>query len=110
MTNKQDILSAFAQRTESVETRGGTTVTIRSMSVADRIVMYRLMQTGDDDRRFHAIIFLLSVCTPAGERIFDESDLADIEKMEFGPVDRVVSAAMELSGIGASARDDYEKK
>lgn len=90
-------------------------VVVRPMSSAARESLLRDSIDGDGDtnmaliQNFQARVFAACVCDEAGNLLFGDDDIGALADMPGTVLDLVVPEALEISGLGARARERAEK-
>lgn len=73
------------------------TLPVKTLSSAE---MKKVMKSQDDNIRMMILAVLYGCKTPEGEAVFEEKDLAQFETNKaFGPIAKVASKVLELSGF-----------
>lgn len=73
------------------------TLPVKTLSSAE---MKKVMKSQDDNIRMMILAVLYGCKTPEGEAVFEEKDLAKFEtEKAFGPIAKVASKVLELSGF-----------
>lgn len=91
----------------------GVDVEVRSLTGTARADFLASYASGDGEVNWHNLYpeVLIAHCfdPETGERLFEESDRTWIMSKSGAAIDRVATAAMNISGLGAKAVDDLGK-
>ncbi len=110
----RDLLDAGNRRKMlDLDVPGYGTVSLREMGAEERDMLeeraIEWRRRGFGSRGSRALLIMLSMVGPEGERIFADADLPELNKLPGEIADRIATAAAELSGIGAKALEAAKK-
>lgn len=117
MLSKSDILAAADLKTETVDVpEWGGSVVVRTMTGADRGAFEAAVMMIDasgkrqpDMRNMRAKLCVATVIDEAGNRLFDESDIGELQNKSSAALDAVFKAAQRLNGMAPESLEDAEK-
>lgn len=104
MLTKEEILGFSGLKVESVEAFGGT-VYVREMNGIQRDRMANMFSESMNDgvnrlpEGYKIKVALWCICDESGNRLFDDSDLDQLQNQPIDEIDKVADKAMSLSKI-----------
>lgn len=111
LLSKAAILGALDLKTEDVEVaEWGGTVRVAMMSGKARDEFFaRQGEGGLPISQFSATVLVATIVDEHGKTVFDESDIDALRAKSPDALDRVLTVAMRLNGIGPKATEEAEK-
>jgi len=107
MMTKEDILAVKDLRVESVEVpEWGGSVYVRAMSGTERDRFEEVWRNGG--LSFRCAVVCFTVCDQYGKRLFAETDMAAIGEKSSVAMDRILTAAVKMNGIGEDSVKNSE--
>lgn len=112
MLKADDILAAEDLKIEPIdlpEWGGSAFIRVMNGTERDSWEVYAQKQMSSDRVNMRARLAVICLCDDKGERIFKDSQAADLAKKSSIALDRVYEAAVRLNRIGAADLEALEK-
>lgn len=97
--NKSALLAALKPKTELVELDGFGKVNIIQLTVAEVTALREEIKKEGQSDQFGLRLALVSVVDDAGTRVFDESDLINLQSASNAAMDTLVAKALAVNGF-----------